>query len=89
MSSYKLDSIIYFGKYKGKTMKEIVDLGSDGKGYLLWAAGKIPNFSLEKDVEVYIKTGKIVEVKEDLSMYSKNDFWDRIVLEGPADDIPF
>ena len=89
MSSYRLESIIYFGKYKGKSMKEIVDLGPDGKGYLLWAAGKIPNFTLEKDVETYIKTGKIVEVKPDLSMYNRNDFWDRIVLDGPADIVPF
>lgn len=89
MSSYRLDSVIYFGKFKGKTMKEIIDTGQGGKGYLLWAASKIPNFKLEKDVEVYLKTGKVIEVKEDLSMYDRKIFWDRIVIDGPLDNVPF
>jgi hypothetical protein len=89
MSSYNLDSTIYFGKFKGKTMRQIVDVGSEGKNYLLWAAGKLTNFTLENDVETYIKTGKVIEVKPDLSMYDENEFFDSIILNGTIDEIPF
>lgn len=82
-----IDSVLYFGKYKGQTVKEAIDSGPRGKGWLQWASQNIPNFKLEEDVVHYMKTGKVI-TKAEMFGYDKNDFWDNIIINGIIDEIP-
>ena len=85
MKRYTLDDQFYFGKFKGKTMKEVLD-SPDGKGYVQWAVKK-PILEIDEDVQHYMKTGKIKEKpKVDITTL---DFWQRIAIQGPLTDCPF
>ena len=85
MSSFSLDSVIYFGKFKGKTVKQIADTGPDGRGYLQWMRGK---FEFTNEVGVYMKTGKVVAVKTGLEP-DPEDYWGKLIINGIESDIPF
>ena len=85
MKIYTLDDTFYFGKFKGKTMKEVLD-SPDGQSYTKWAISK-QMLALADDAKQYARTGKIKEKpKVDLSTM---DFWQRIAIEGPRNDCPF
>jgi hypothetical protein len=85
MKIYSLDDVFFFGKFKGKTMKEVLD-SSDGKNYVKWAIGK-SMLALDEEAKTFARTGKIVEKpKVDITTL---DFWQRLVIQGPRDDCPF
>jgi hypothetical protein len=54
---YKLNTVLNFGKYKGKTVEEVCEVEPD---YIIWALTKIPSFNLyAKDVE-FIISNKLI-----------------------------
>ena len=46
-STYTFDTMLTFGKYKGKTIKEVVDINP---GYLKWAVSNIEGFNLTPEI---------------------------------------
>lgn len=85
MKVYGLDDKFFFGKFKGKTMKEVLD-SPDGRGYVKWAIAK-PILSLDDEAKAYARTGKIPE-KQVIKM-NELDFWQRVIIQGKLIDIPF
>jgi hypothetical protein len=83
---YTLNSEVRFGKFKGQTVKEIIDLGPTGKQYIQWASEKF--MELGDDIKEYMKTGKIIVVKNEPE-YDANDFWGLLALNGPTNNVPF
>lgn len=47
---YSLDDVIDFGKYKNKTIREIID---DDPDYIEWALDETDNFGFDLDLEAY------------------------------------
>lgn len=91
MAIYNLSSSFFFGKYKGKTVKEVIDTGPTGREYLRWASSKPDFVTLDDDVKFYLKTGKVPEKKDENAMYNANEFWGNIVINGPRkeSEVPF
>ena len=86
LRTYSLDDAFFFGKHKGSTVKEVIDSGPEGKGYIQWAVGK-PILQLDDEAKEYLRTGKLPEVKR--VDPAKLDFWQRLAITGPDKDIPF
>ena len=85
MKVYGLEDEFYFGKFKGKTVKEVLD-SPDGRNYIKWAIAK-PILSLDSEAQAYARTGKmVVKPKVDITTL---DFWQRVIIQGPYTDIPF
>ena len=55
MKNYNLDSIFTFGKFKGKTVKEVIELQPS---YLDWCLKSIDSFSISENVITEIKANK-------------------------------
>lgn len=49
---YKLDSIIDFGKHKGKTIEDVI---IENVTYIEWAIGKIKWFNLDEKAKLFCK----------------------------------
>lgn len=85
MSTFSLDDVFPFGKFKGKTMKEALDI-PDGRNYVKWAIGKAI-LSLDDEAKHYAKTGKLID-KPKVDMETL-DFWQRVIIQGPIKNCPF
>lgn len=52
---YKLNTIYNFGKYKGKSIKQVID---DDINYVVWCLTDIPEFRLNDDAIVHFIDNK-------------------------------
>lgn len=48
------DLVLKYGKYRGKTLDEVHDLGDEGVGWLEWAAEKTNNDFMKSRIQSYL-----------------------------------
>ncbi len=53
MITYKLETFLNFGRYKGYTIKEAID---DNPDYLAWAVDEIEWFKLDQEATTELET---------------------------------
>lgn len=59
----KLETVLWFGKYKGKTVNDVINEQEDSQ-YLLWANNNITWFNLDKDVKQVVEENVKKQEKE-------------------------
>lgn len=62
------DTVLWFGKYRGKTAKELLRLNPQ---YLQWASSTIPDFELEEGLEE-----TVIEAVSELSRILEDDAYE-------------
>lgn len=84
--TYDLDDGVPFGMYKGQTIQEVIATGIRGKNWINWACSNATNFSVTDDVKTYMKTGKLPKKPVEPIVL---DFWQKIIINGKLNDVPF
>lgn len=82
---YYLEDTIPFGMFKGMTIKDAIASGPRGKSWISWACSNAKNFSVDQEVTDYMKTGKLPKPKKPTEL----DFWQKIIINGKEENVPF
>lgn len=74
---YELNTIYDFGKYKGKSLKQVIE---DDINYVVWCLTDIPDFKLNNDAIVHFidNKDKIVINHTRIDQEPMNEFWEEL-----------